>query len=66
MFSSSESSSPFPQARQSVPDDTRVNTSLADYVWLPLRFVEPCAAYPQGMVFADWRNEWSPDEFEDE
>lgn len=55
-----------PQARQSVPDDTRVNTSLADYVWLPLRFVEPCAAYPQGMVFADWRNEWSPDEFEDE
>lgn len=42
------------------------NTSIADYVWLPLRFVEPDTAYPHGQVLIDWRGEWSLDEFEDE
>lgn len=38
--------------------DTRRNTSVADYVWLPLRFEGE-------MVYIDWRDEWSLDEFED-
>ena len=44
--------------------DCSDNTSISDYVWLPLRFKEPCEEYPDGMVFIDWRNEWSLDEFE--
>lgn len=42
------------------------NTSIADYVWLPLRFTEPDKSHPQGMVYIDWRDEWSLDEFVDE
>lgn len=34
------------------------DTSKADYVWLPLRFVEPCEEYQEGMVFIDWKDEW--------
>ncbi len=41
------------------------NTSIADYVWLPLRFLEPDEEHPNGMVYIDWRDEWSLDEFED-
>ncbi len=41
------------------------NTSIADYVWLPLRFAEPDEAHPNGMVYVDWRDQWSLDEFED-
>ena len=36
-------------------------TRIADYVWLPLRFVEPCEEYPNGMVFVDWKDEWNRD-----
>ena len=46
--------------------DGTTNTSIADYVWLPLRFVEPDAAHPNGQVLIDWRDEWSLDEYEDE
>ena len=46
------------------PGDVTVNTSLADYVWLPLRFVEPCAEYPNGMVFIDWKDEWRIEDYE--
>jgi len=46
--------------------DSTTNTSIADYVWLPLRFVEPDAAHPNGQVLIDWRDEWSLDEYEDE
>lgn len=42
------------------------NTSIADYVWLPLRFAEPDEGNPNGMVYIDWRDEWSLDEFENE
>lgn len=45
--------------------DCHDNTSIADYVWLPLRFAEPCEKYPSGMVFIDWLDEWSPEEYED-
>lgn len=40
-------------------DDADINTSIADYVWLPLRFQEPCPEYPEGMVFIDWMDEWT-------
>ena len=33
------------------------NTSIADYVWLPLRFEDD-------MVYIDWRDEWSLDDYE--
>ena len=34
------------------------NTSIADYVWLPLRF-------DGEMVYIDWKDSWSLDEYED-
>lgn len=40
------------------------NTSIADYIWLPLRFVEPCDEYPKGMVFIDWKDEWRIEDYE--
>ena len=32
--------------------------------WLPLHFEEPTKEHPDGMVFIDWKDEWSLDEFE--
>lgn len=52
------------EAWKNLPLDTAANTSIADYVWLPLRFVEPCGEYPNGMVLIDWKDEWSLDDFE--
>lgn len=46
------------------PGDSRANTSIADYVWLPLRFVEACEEYPNGMVFIDWQDEWRIEDYE--
>lgn len=46
--------------------ERNTNTSIANYVFLPLRFAEPDAAHPYGQVLIDWRDEWSLDEFEDE
>ncbi len=40
------------------------NTSIADYVWLPLTFTEPDEAHPYGKVEIHWRDEWSLDDFE--
>ncbi|MCH4191116.1 MAG: family 43 glycosylhydrolase [Butyrivibrio sp.] len=40
------------------------NTSRSDYVWLPLRFEEASAEHPQGMVYIDWKDNWSLDEYE--
>ena len=45
-------------------DDAHRNTSIADYVWLPLRFVEPCEEYPEGMVLIDWKDEWRIEDYE--
>lgn len=45
--------------------DTRRNTSEADYVWLPLHFVEPCEEYPEGMVLIEWKDEWRIEDFKD-
>ena len=43
-------------AKEAVPPTA--NTSVARYVWLPLRF-------EGDRPFVDWRPEWSLDEFED-
>lgn len=46
--------------------DVDANTSIADYVWLPLRFIEPCSEYPLGMVIIDWKDEWRIEDYENE
>ncbi len=46
------------------PNDLNANTSIADYIWLPLRFVEPCTEYPHGMVVIDWKEEWRIEDYE--
>ena len=38
--------------------DVHRNTSIADYVWLPLRF------NPDGTVTAEWRDEWRIEDFD--
>ncbi len=45
--------------------DIENNTSIADYVWLPLRFVDPSDEHPLGMVMIDWLDEWRIEDFED-
>lgn len=40
------------------------NTSIADYVWLPLRFAEPDFGHPHGMVYIDWMDEWRIEDYE--
>lgn len=44
--------------------DGGTNTSISDYVWLPLRFEEPSKEYPNGMVFIDWLDEWKIEDYE--
>ena len=44
--------------------DNGRDTSISDYVWLPLRFVDPCEEYPDGMVFIDWKYEWKIEDYE--
>lgn len=44
--------------------DAKRNTSIANYVWLPLRFAAPDAQHPHGMVYIDWLDEWSLDDYE--
>ena len=44
--------------------DSAADTSIADYVWLPLRFVDPCEEYPNGMVLIDWLDEWRIEDYE--
>lgn len=34
------------------------NTSVADYVWLPLRFADPDDAHPFGQVKIEWKDSW--------
>jgi hypothetical protein len=49
---------------ESMRDGQGDNTSVADYVWLPLRFEEPDAAHPYGMVYIDWTDEWRIEDYE--
>lgn len=40
-------------------DDLSQNTSISDYVWLPIIF-------ENGMAYIDWMNEWRLEDYEDE
>lgn len=39
-------------------------TRIADYVWLPLQFVEPDETHPNGQVLIHWMDEWKLEDFE--
>ena len=52
------------QKQMSMMSDQSTDTSIADYVWLPLRFVDPCDAYPNGMVLIDWLDEWRIEDYD--
>ena len=41
-----------------IPSDAHANTSIADYVFLPLHFTE------DGMVRIDWLDHWRPNDYE--
>lgn len=41
-----------------------VDTSIADYVWLPLKFTEPDEEHPYGQVQIEWRDEWRIEDYE--
>lgn len=40
------------------------DTSIADYVWLPLKFTEPDKTHPQGQVLIEWKDEWCIEDYE--
>ena len=46
------------------PQDISDNTSISDYVWLPLRFEETSQEHPLGMVYIDWLDEWRIEDYE--
>lgn len=52
------------KAVEALGDDAHRNTSIADYVWLPLRFVEPDEAHLLGQVLIEWKDTWSLEEYE--
>ena len=52
------------QDKNVVFGDSTSNTSIANYVWLPLRFVEANEEHPNGMVYIDWLDEWKLDDYE--
>lgn len=60
IFSGKKEEFDFSSMGEPVVEETRI----ADYVWLPLRFVEPCEEYPNGMVFVDWKDEWRIEDYE--
>ncbi len=52
------------EAMRDYPKDSEAHTAISDYVWLPLRFVEPSEEYPNGMVLIDWMDEWRIEDYE--
>lgn len=40
---------------------TEANTSISDYVWLPLQITPPDTAHPLGTVHIHWLEHWNPD-----
>lgn len=64
MFDPDGDKSRLEELRKKFPADTGDNTSIADYVWLPLRFAEPDAEHPFGMVYIDWLDEWRLEDYD--
>ena len=44
------------------PGQVSENTSIADYVWLPIRFIDANEEHPMGQVIIDWIDEWKIEE----
>lgn len=44
--------------------DGQRDTSVSEYVWLPLRFEKPSEEHPKGMVYIDWIDEWKLEEYD--
>lgn len=47
-----------------MPFDSQTDTSKADYVWLPLQFVEPDEEHPLGQVIIEWKGKWRLSDYE--
>ena len=45
-------------------DDEKRDTSIAEYVWLPLQFVDPDVEYPNGRIIINWLDEWRIEDYE--
>ena len=45
-------------------DDEKRDTSIAEYVWLPLQFVDPDVKYPNGRIIINWLDEWRIEDYE--
>ena len=46
-----------PERKKHIPPDASANTSLADYVWLPIHFPE------NGCPVIEWQEKWSPEDY---
>lgn len=64
IFNPEGNKSELARIQQEHPVEAGDNTSIADYVWLPLRFADPDARHPQGMVYIDWMDEWRVEDYE--
>lgn len=64
MFSEEKDEKRFCELYEKYCKDNNANTSIADYVWLPLRFEEPSKEHPDGMVYIDWYDEWKIEDWE--
>ncbi|MDE6517855.1 MAG: family 43 glycosylhydrolase [Acetatifactor sp.] len=49
---------------QQSPATEKTDTSMSDYVWLPLRFTEPDEEHPAGRVQIDWLDQWKIEDYE--
>ncbi len=57
-----------PQSYQATDEERRemyaanvledADTSIANYVWLPIRIEAPCEQYPQGRILIEWKDKW--------
>lgn len=64
IFNPAADKSELVRIQKEYPVEAGDNTSIADYVWLPLRFAEPDFGHPHGMVYIDWMDEWRIEDYE--
>lgn len=64
MFTPDRDEEKFNELCKKFGGDIGSNTSIADYVWLPLKFEEPSEEHPDGMVYIDWMDEWKIEDWE--
>ena len=63
-FSQERDEEEYSKLQNKYANDSMANTSLANYVWLPLKFEEPSDEHPDGMVYIDWMDEWKIEDWE--